>query len=48
MVILVFYVGYRRGLHFIYIFAVLFQTDTVVVVLFCFCRKVLICKEVLQ
>ena len=34
MVILVFYVGYRRGLHFIYIFAVLIQTNTVVVVLF--------------
>ena len=33
MVILVFYVGYRRGLHFIYLFAVLIQTNTVVVVL---------------
>ena len=32
MVILVFYVGYRRGLHFIYLFAVLIQTNTVVVV----------------
>ena len=34
MVILVSYVGYRRGLHFIYLFAVLIQTNTVVVVLF--------------
>ena len=32
MVILVFYVGYRRGLHFIYLFAVLIKTNTVVVV----------------
>ena len=40
MVKLVFYVGYRRGLHFIYLFAVLIKTNTVVVVvvvvLFCF------------
>ena len=31
MVILVLYVGYRRGLHFIYLFAVLIATNTVVV-----------------
>ena len=36
MVILVFYVGYRRGLHFIYLFAVLIKTNTVVVVLLLF------------
>ena len=30
MVILVLYVGYRRGLHFIYLFAVLIATNTVV------------------
>ena len=36
MVILVFYVGYRRGLHFIYLFAVLIQTNTVVVFLLFF------------
>ena len=34
MVILVFYVGYRIGLHFIYLFAVLIQTNTVVVFFF--------------
>ena len=33
MVILVLYVGYRRGLHFIYLFAVLIATNTVVVFL---------------
>ena len=32
MVILVLYVGYRRGLRFIYLFAVLIVTNTVVVV----------------
>ena len=32
MVVLVLYVGYRRGLHFIYLFAVLIATNTVVVV----------------
>ena len=31
MVILVLYVGYRRGLHFIYLFAALIATNTVVV-----------------
>ena len=30
MVILVLYVGYRRGLHFIYLFAVLIATNIVV------------------
>ena len=30
MVVLVLYVGYRRGLHFIYLFAVLIATNTVV------------------
>ena len=34
MVILVLYVGYRRGLHFIYLFAVLIATNTIVVVVF--------------
>ena len=33
MVILVLYIGYRRGLHFIYLFAVLIATNTVVVFL---------------
>ena len=33
MVILVLCVGYRRGLHFIYLFAVLIATNTVVVFL---------------
>ena len=33
MVILVLYVSYRRGLHFIYLFAVLIATNTVVVFL---------------
>ena len=33
MVILVLYVGYRRGLHFIYLFAALIATNTVVVFL---------------
>ena len=33
MVILVLYVGYRRGLHFIYLFAALIATNTIVVVL---------------
>ena len=33
MVILVLYVGYKRGLHFIYLFAVLIETNTVVVFL---------------
>ena len=33
MVILVLYVGYRRGLHFIYLLAVLISTNTVVVFL---------------
>ena len=40
MVILVLYVGYRRGLHFIYLFAVLIATNTVV-----FCQRVLILKR---
>ena len=31
MVILVLYVGYRKGLHFIYLFAALIATNTVVV-----------------
>ena len=30
MVVLVLYVGYRRGLHFFYLFAVLIATNTVV------------------
>ena len=42
MVILVFYVGYRRGLHFIYLFAVLIATNTVVVVFF---QRVFILKK---
>ena len=33
IVILVLYIGYRRGLHFIYLFAVLIATNTVVVFL---------------
>ena len=45
MVILVFYVGYRRGLHFIYLFAVLIQANTVAVVLFCFAGKCLSVKR---
>ena len=48
MVILVFYVGYRRGLHFIYLFAVLIKTNTVVVVvvlLLFFARKCLSVKR---
>ena len=40
MVILVLYVGYRRGLHFIYLFAVLIATNTVV-----FCQRVFILKK---
>ena len=40
MVILVLYVGYRRGLHFIYLFAVLIATNTLV-----FCQRVLILKK---
>ena len=30
MVVLVLYLGYRRGLHFTYLFAVLIATNTVV------------------
>ena len=41
MVILVLYVGYRRGLHFIYLFAVLIATNTVVV----FARECLSLKK---
>ena len=36
------YVGYRRGLHFIYLFAALIGTNTVVVV---FCQRVFILKK---
>ena len=41
MVVLVLYVGYRRGLHFIYLFAVLIATNTVVF----FCQRVFILKK---
>ena len=42
MVILVLYVGYRRGLHFIYLFAALIATNTIVVF---FCQRVFILKK---
>ena len=45
MVIVVFYVGYRRGLHLIYLFAVLIQTNTIVVVLLFFAGKCLSVKR---
>ena len=45
MAILVFYVGYRRGLHFIYLFADLIQINTVVVVVVVFVGKCLSVKR---
>ena len=55
MVIFVLYVGYKRGLHFIYLVDVLIETNTVVVVFLpesAYLKKkrwkFLPCKEVLQ